>query len=105
MSVKDWWGKLSEDERAVWVLKWQVVSAKRRFEDIQYIERPVTSCEEIWDEVDGYKNWAMFKDEGIRKGVALITLEAEWTGLIQASQHHCLYARGEWLLSVFRGLE
>jgi len=82
------------------------MSSAAKFENILFEEKSVQSTANIFDEVDKWDSWATFYMRNIKvPGATDATVLAEWNNIIDVQQHHCIWARGQWNVPRFKGLE
>ena len=78
--LRSWWQSLSADEKAEWYRRWQTVTGKRRFDEIEYTEESVQAEEDIFDEVDQWIPFSCYweRNKG-RPGITYASCERALT--------------------------
>lgn len=104
-ALKVWWNALTAIQQAEWFGKWQRMTPKERFEAIQYVEKTSYAAEDIEDELERFKTWSTYKNEGLAAGLKLKDLEKDWQDVIDTNRDECMYRRGQWLIPEFVGVE
>ena len=101
------WEHKIEEEKTQWYLKQQQLpaNAKRKFEDIEYTE---TAGDEAYTddfEVDKWMTFSDFEDKGLIRQKSPAQIEQEWIDIVTSRTQECRYARKEWLIPRFAGVE
>ena len=68
-------------------------------------EKTTYAAEDIVDELERLKTWAIFKNEGLAAGLKMQELEKDWQDVIDTDRDECLLRWGQWPMPVFVGVE
>ena len=104
--LRTWWNSMTDEEQQTWFLKWQSLTPKARFQQIQYVEKVSLAEEVIEDEVEDFKTYARFHMERKMTDPSATdsAIEADWLDIIDSCRSECLWRRGQWLVPSFNGV-
>ena len=85
---------MTGNQQAEWFGKWQRMTPKERFEAILYVEKTSYAAEDIEDELERFKRWTTYKNEGLAAGLNLKDIEKDWQDVTDTNRDECMYRMG-----------
>ena len=103
--LKEWWKQLTGHAKVEWFRKWQRLTPKEKADMMSFVERGILAHELLEDEVDKFITFDMFVQSRAHLNVTIDQHEAKWQEEIDSCRAECKFARNQWLVPRFEGIE